>query len=81
RDHWPRVFSVVMAGGGVKRGFVYGKSDALAAEPADNPLGVEDYATTLYHLLGIDARKDLMSPGERPQAIVMNGNVVRDLIA
>lgn len=80
RDHWPRVFSVVMAGGGVKRGFVYGKSDALAAEPADNPLGVEDYATTLYHLLGIDARKDLMSPGERPQAIVMNGNVVRDLL-
>ncbi len=81
RDHWPRVFSVVLAGGGVKRGTVYGASDALAAEPADNPLSVQDYSTTLYHLLGIDARKDLMSPGDRPQAIVMNGQVVQSLLA
>ncbi len=81
RDHWPRVFSVVMAGGGVKRGYVHGASDSLAAEPADKPLGVEDYSTTLYHLLGIDAKKQLMSPGDRPQAIVMNGQVVNDLLA
>jgi hypothetical protein len=81
RDHWPRVFSIVLAGGGVKRGQVYGASDALAAEPTKNPLGVEDYAHTVYHLLGIDASKDLMSPGNRPQPIVMNGNVVRGLLA
>lgn len=81
RDHWPRVFSIVMAGGGVKRGNVYGASDALAAEPARDAVSVEDYATTLYHLLGIDASKDLMSPGDRPQAIVMNGKVIRDLLA
>lgn len=81
RDHWPRVFSLALAGGGIKRGSIYGSSDALAAEPKDNALHIEDYATTLYHLLGIDARKDLMSPGDRPQAIVMNGNVVKDLLA
>lgn len=81
RDHWPRVFSIAMAGGGVKRGQVYGASDALAAEPADKALSVEDYSTTLYHLLGIDANKQLMSPGDRPQAIVMNGKVVRELLA
>ena len=81
RDHWPRVFSLVLAGGGVKRGQVYGASDALASEPAKNALGVEDYAHTLYHLLGIDAKKDLMSPGNRPQQIVMNGNVVKALLA
>ena len=81
RDHWPRVFSIAMAGGGVKRGSVYGASDALAAEPADNELSIEDYSTTILHLLGIDAKKQLMSPGDRPQAIVMNGNVVRDLLA
>ena len=81
RDHWPRVFSIVLAGGGVKRGSIYGASDALAGEPADNALSVEDYTTTIYRLLGIDARKDLMSPGDRPQAIVMNGNVVQDLLA
>ena len=81
RDHWPRVFSIVMAGGGTKRGQIYGASDALAAEPADNPLGVEDYITTVYHLLGIDAAKSLMSPGDRPQPIVTNGKVVSGLLA
>jgi hypothetical protein len=81
RDHWPRVFSIVLAGGGIKRGQVYGASDALAAEPARSPLSVEDYAHTIYHLLGIDARKDLMSPGSRPQAIVTNGKVVKGLLA
>jgi uncharacterized protein (DUF1501 family) len=81
RDHWPRVFSIVLTGGGIKRGQVYGSSDGLAAEPANNPLSVEDYATTVYHLLGIDAHKDLMSPGDRPQQIVMNGKVVRGLLA
>lgn len=80
RDHWPRVFSIVMAGGGIKRGQAYGASDGLAAEPADNPLSIEDYATTVYSQLGIDARKDLMSPGNRPQQIVMNGNVVQGLL-
>jgi hypothetical protein len=81
RDHWPRVFSIVLAGGGVKRGEVYGASDALAAEPTRTPLGVEDYAHTLYHLLGIDASKDLMSPGNRPQPIVTGGQVVKGLLA
>ncbi|MDX2038356.1 MAG: DUF1501 domain-containing protein [Isosphaeraceae bacterium] len=80
RDHWPRVFSIVMAGGGIKRGQVYGASDPLAAEPASAPLGVEDYVHTVYHLLGIDARKDLMSPGNRPQSIVMNGKVASGLL-
>ncbi len=81
RDHWPRVFSIVMAGGGTKRGYFHGASDSLAAEPADKPLSIEDYITTVYHLMGIDARKDLVSPGSRPQAIVMNGKVERDLLA
>jgi len=81
RDHWPRVFSIMMAGGGVKRGLVHGSSDALAAEPSASPLSVEDYAHTIYHLMGIDASKDLMSPGNRPQQIVMNGKIVKQLLA
>jgi hypothetical protein len=81
RDHWPRVFSIVMAGGGIKRGQVYGASDALAAEPADSPLSVEDYVSTIYHLLGIDSTRSLMSPGDRPQQIVMNGSVAQGLLA
>jgi hypothetical protein len=81
RDHWPRVFSIVMAGGGVKRGSVFGASDGLAAEAADRPLSVENYATTIYHLLGIDASQSLMSPGDRPQRIVTDGEVEQGLLA
>ena len=81
RDHWPKVFSVVLAGGGVKRGCVYGSSDAIAAEPQDNPLSVEDLATTIYHCLGIVAEKELMAPGNRPIEIVDGGTVRKDLLA
>ena len=48
RDHYPKVFSVVLAGGGITRGQVYGSSDAFATAPEDNPLSVEDLATTVY---------------------------------
>src|SRR5207244_1019449 len=44
RDHWPKVFSVVLAGGGLKKGVVYGTSDATGSEPEDDPLSVEDMA-------------------------------------
>jgi hypothetical protein len=81
RDHWPKVFSIALAGGGMKRGFVYGSSDATGGEPDANPLGVEDYAATIYHQIGIDPGKALMTPGNRPQPIVKDGKVVRELIA
>lgn len=81
RDHWPRVFSIALAGGGIKRGSVYGSSDPTGAEPDENPLTVEDFATTIYQQLGIDATKRLMSPGNRPIDIVRGGQVVKDLIA
>jgi hypothetical protein len=81
RDHWPKVFSVVLAGGGIKRGIVYGKSDATASEPEENPLTVEDWATTIYACLGINADKELMAPGNRPIEIVNGGEVRKDLLA
>lgn len=81
RDHWPKVFSVVLAGGGAKKGLVYGSSDAIAAEPEENPLTVEDLATTVYHCLGIVADKELMAPGNRPIEIVDGGTVRKDLLA
>jgi uncharacterized protein (DUF1501 family) len=81
RDHWPKVFSVVLAGGGIKKGFVYGKSDATATEPEEDALTVEDLAHTVYHCLGIDADKKLMSPGDRPIDIVREGKTRRELLA
>ena len=80
RDHWPKVFSVVMAGGGIQKGMVYGSSDATGSEPEDNPLNVEDWATTMYHCLGITADKELMAPGDRPIEIVDGGKVRKDLL-
>ena len=81
RDHWPKVFSVVLAGGGIKKGSVYGTSDATATEPEDDPLSVEDLSTTVYHCLGITAEKELMSPGNRPIEIVDGGKLVKALLA
>lgn len=81
RDHWPKVFSVVMAGGGIKRGIVYGSSNATASEPEENALGVEDWATTIYHCIGINADKELMAPGDRPIEIVDGGKVRKELLA
>jgi len=81
RDHWPKVFSVVMAGGGIKGGIVYGSSNATAAEPEDDPLTVEDWATTIYDRLGIVADKELKAPGDRPIEIVDGGQVRKELLA
>jgi hypothetical protein len=81
RDHWPRVFSIAFAGGGFKRGMVYGSSDATGAEPDSDPLTVENMAATVFNQLGIKHNKNLMAPGDRPIAIVKNGEVVSDLLA
>ncbi len=81
RDHWPKVFSVVLAGGGIKKGFVYGTSDATASEPENDPLTVEDLAMTVYRQIGIDGTKKLMAPGNRPIDIVREGKVRKELIA
>ena len=81
RDHWPKVFSVVLAGGGIKPGIVYGSSNATASEPEENALSVADWATTIYHCLGITADKELMAPGDRPIEIVKGGKVRKELLA
>lgn len=81
RDHWPKVFTTVMAGGGLKKGIVYGSSNSTASEPEDNPLTVEDWATTLYDRMGIVADKELMAPGNRPIEIVDGGKVIKEIIA
>jgi len=81
RDHWPKVFSVLLAGGGIKKGHIYGSSDSTATEPEEDALTVEDLACTVYAQMGIDSDKKLMSPGNRPIDIVNGGKVRKDLIA
>lgn len=81
RDHWPKVFSVMLAGGGIKGGIVYGASNATASEPDSDPVEPQDLATTMYHQLGIVADKELMAPGDRPIEIVDGGKVIKGLLA
>ena len=81
RDHYPKVFSVVLAGGGVKGGYIHGSSNSTASEPEESPMGCEDLFTTVYHCMGIVADKELMAPGDRPIEIVDGGKVIKELLA
>ena len=80
RDHYPKVFSIVMAGGGVKQGYVHGTTDPTGTEPDENPLTVPDYAATVYSLLGIDYEKTLLA-GTRPVKIIKDGEIANSLLA
>jgi len=80
RDHWPKVFSVVLAGGGIKRGLIHGASNATASEPDSGAVDPPDLATTVYYQLGIVADKELMAPGDRPIEIVDGGKVRSEML-
>jgi hypothetical protein len=81
RDHHPQAFSVWMAGGGVKGGQVYGKTDDLGWNPTENPVHMNDFHATLLHLLGIDhERLSKKFGGLDVRLTNVGGNVIRDLI-
>ena len=69
RDHWGPVFSVALAGGGVRGGQVYGSSDRSAAYPSTNPVSPTDVAATMYHCLGIDPRAHVTDQQGRPLTV------------
>ena len=69
RDHWPQCYTVLLAGAGVKRGFIYGASDKTGSLPAENPVRPDDLAATIYYLLGIDPHTEVMGVGDRPLVI------------
>ena len=79
RDHWPQVFSIAMAGGGTKGGYIHGTSDPTGSFPEDDPFTVDNYAATIYNLIGIDPNRELMADGGRPIRIV-NQNVIEPKI-
>ncbi|MBC8324540.1 MAG: DUF1501 domain-containing protein [Verrucomicrobia subdivision 3 bacterium] len=80
RDHWPKVFSVVMAGGGVKGGYIHGMSDPTGAEPEEDPVHVPDWAATVYSLIGIDPQRRLVGPGNRPMPINYDGEILKEAL-
>jgi hypothetical protein len=66
RDHWSFCYSVLMAGGGVRGGQVYGSSDRNAAYPSTNPVSPADLTATVYHCLGLDPRSHVTDQQGRP---------------
>jgi hypothetical protein len=69
RDHWPGVWSVLFAGGGVRGGQVIGSSDKNGAEPKDRPVHASEIAATVYHSFGIDLATPLPGPNEKSVAV------------
>jgi Protein of unknown function (DUF1501) len=81
RDHWPGVWSVALAGGGVRGGQVVGASDAIAAEPADRPVSLPDLLATIYFSLGIDPDGYVSTAHKSAIRLVDGGQPLRELFA
>ena len=82
RDHWPRAFSVALAGGGVRGGQIIGQSDSLGESPKDRPVTPADLAATIYTLLGINPDLKLHTGDGRPVRVAPDGSKVgSELIA
>jgi len=79
RDHWGKVFTTVLAGGGVKGGVAFGASDRYAAEPSLNPTSPVDLAATVYHLLGVDPRTEIHDRLGRPVTLC-DGRVIEEIL-
>ncbi len=79
RDHWPQCYTVLMAGGGVKGGYVHGVSDRVGAYPARDPVRPEDLSATMYHLLGIDPHAEVRDALNRPHPL-STGSVIEGML-
>lgn len=81
RDHWPQAFSIVMAGGGLKRGVVVGRTDKIGANVTDRPITPPDITATILHALGIDPTTTVQTTTGRPVELALGGKPVHELFA
>ena len=81
RDHYPKAFSSVLAGGGIKGGIAYGETDEGAENVAENPVKIPDFNATIAHALGLPLDHVLYSPSKRPFTVAHKGKPVLDLFA
>jgi uncharacterized protein (DUF1501 family) len=80
RDHWSFCYSVVLAGGGIRGGQVFGSSDRAAAYPAEQQVSPADIAATIFHCLGIDPRAHVYDQQGRP-LVASAGTPLESLLA
>jgi len=81
RDHWPRCYSVFLAGGGVKGGHLYGKSGRDGSDPSEDRVTPQDVVATLYSLLGIPPETELPDQLGRPVRLGGSGQVIQGVMA
>lgn len=81
RDHYPKVFSAVMAGGGIKGGYVYGASDKDGREVADKQATPQDFLSTIGYAMGLPVDEVVMSPSNRPFTVGDKGSAITELFA
>jgi uncharacterized protein (DUF1501 family) len=80
RDHWSRSMAVVLAGGGFKKGYAHGTTDAQGMAAANDPCSPDDVSATIFRQLGIDAHTELMTPSNRPMQLFREGRPVEKLL-
>ncbi len=81
RDHWPQCGFSLLAGGGVKQGYVHGTTDRYAASPTSDKVSPADFVATIYHLLGVDPDLTVADRLDRPVPIAHGGKVVKSILA
>lgn len=81
RDHWSRCYSVVLAGGGIARGNVVGKSDKIGGDVVDRRVSPKDVLATIYHLMGIDPATIIRDRLNRPMSLVPDAEVIPEILA
>jgi hypothetical protein len=81
RDHWPQCGFCLLAGAGVKAGYVHGSTDKTASYPKDHPVSSGDLVATIYHLLGVDPEATVPDQTRRPTHISHGGHVVHGVLA
>ena len=81
RDHHPKVFSTLLAGGPIKGGTIYGASDKSGSTVADKQTTIQDFHSTVGHALGLKVDEIVMSPSNRPFTVGDKGKVIAEVLA
>ena len=81
RDHHPSAFSTLLAGGGIKQGFVHGVSDERGHYVEEGGVGMQELNATIAHLMGLSVNKTIFSPGGRPFQVSHGAQPISEIIA
>ena len=81
RDHYPKAFSAVLAGGGIAGGMTYGKTDKEGREVAENKVQISDFNATIAYALGLPLDQVIYSPSKRPFTIADKGQPITSVFA